>query len=120
MTGRTRNIIAFVAGRLISGRPSTALIDVATGETHGFQGDLRKDHVALFTVDAGSVVSGQSDGRALYLSDAYTGVDIKLIIEKNRFFGWDLTTDKPFYGKAKDNEIVFRYPGDSVRYRYLI
>lgn len=120
MTTRTRCIIAYVAGRLISGRDSKAIIDVALGESVGFQGEVRRDYVAVLNLEAGSVISGQSSGRALFLSDAHTGVDIKVILDDNRFYGWDLTTDKPFFGKVKDNEIVFRYPGDPVRYRFLI
>lgn len=119
-SSRTRCIVAYVAGRLISGRDSKAIIDVAAGETVGFQGEVRNDYVAVIDVVEGSVISGQSSGRALFLSDAHTGVDIKVILDENRYYGWDLTNDKPFYGKVNDNEIVFRYPGDPVRYRYLI
>lgn len=120
MTPRTRRIIAYIAGRLISGRHAESIVDVDAGETIGFQGEVRPDHVAALNIEEGSVVAGQSDGRALFLSDSHTGVDLKLIIEENRFYGWDLSVDKAYYGKVVDNEVRLRVHGEPGRYVFLV
>ena len=120
MDARTRRIIAFVAASAGSERDVRSIVEVESGLTTQFQGEVEPDRVALFDVDDGAVISGMGEGRALHLSDSLTGVDVKLWIQGDRFYGWILTSDQPFFGRVRDNEIVVRHPGDVKAYRFLV
>lgn len=120
MDQRIRRIIAFVAASARGGRECRTIVEIDTGVTTEFRGEAGPANVALFDIDDGAAITGHSEGQALILNDAHTGTDVKLWVRENRLYGWILTTDQPFFGKIRDNEISIRHPGESRAYRYLV
>jgi hypothetical protein len=117
---RIRRIIAFVSAAAQGERECRTIVSIDTGATTQFQGTVDRHAVALFDIDDGAAITGTSDGHAFLLNDAHTGVDVKLWLRGNRLYGWILTSDQPFFGKVKDNEIIIRHPGEARSHRYLV
>jgi hypothetical protein len=120
MNDRIRRIVSFVAGSIVSGRHLETIIELDTGTTSQFQGEVFSDRVELIDMEEATEIAGRLSQKALFLSDSLTGTDIKLTIDENRFYGWDLTSDTPFYGKVRDNDIVLRHPGVEERFIYVV
>ncbi len=120
MTDRTRRIVAYVAGRMILKKDAETILDVETAFTTQFDGVVDLEGGELTDLEEQSTVQVRLDGRAYLLEDRLKSVPLRFFIRENRFFGWDLSSDTPFFGHASENAIVIGEPDSDKRYQYLL
>lgn len=116
MHPQLRTCIAYVAGRLISGRDSSAIFDNVQGKLIQIEGKVTAEDVKVFDQDRGCYLSGLGDGKAFELYDFGGMYYVELIINGNSFEGYDHGTPSLFKGDIKGDEIsVF----DDGEYKYF-
>jgi len=114
MHPKLRPCIAYIAGRLISGRNASSIYDNLQSKTICFEGEVTAENVKVFDQDRGCYLSGLGaglgaglgDGKAFELYDFGGMYYVELIIDGNNFEGYDHGTPSSFKGEMRGNEIT--------------
>jgi hypothetical protein len=120
MLDRTRRIIAYIAGRLISGKVAESVVDVGTGLSCLLQGDVEPTRIELHDVEENCSIKGSGSLRELIFTDQFSKAQVKMIVQDKIFYGWDLTSNVPFYGRVNGDEIRIKHPGETHARQFLI
>jgi hypothetical protein len=106
MHPKLRPCIAYVAGRLISGREAPSIYDNFQSKNICIDGVVTAENVKIFDHDRGCYLSGLGDGSAFELYDFGGMYYVELIIDGNKFEGYDHGTPSLFKGEIKGEEIT--------------
>ena len=120
MQDRTRRVIAYIAGRLITGKYTDNVVDVATGISCALHGDVGPTKIDLEDLEENTSVKGSGTLREMIIIDNFNRAQVKLTIKDRLYYGWDLTTDVAFYGRVDGDEVRMKHPGDKRPRQFLI
>lgn len=116
MRPHVRRAIAFIAGRLITGKSSTGLFDYSEGRHVSFSGKVTKDIVSIYDYDRGTHVGGSLSNLYFYGD----GCGVQISIQGNRFNGFDFCDSGHFSGQVQGNTVwVYDYRS-SINHTFLI
>lgn len=122
MSPEKRRIIAFIAGRLISGRHSSSIYDASSSLYTYVSGIVspKRVHVYDYDYDRSNFISGSKSEAAFSLYDYATNHFIQLTIDGNKFEGYDEDSYTHFNGTVKGNSITLHEGLDSQDYNYSV
>lgn len=119
MHPKLRTCIAYVAGRLISGRNSSYIYDNSQAKLNCIEGQVSADNVKVFDQDRGCYLSGLGDGKAFELYDFGGMHYVELVLDGNSFEGYDHGTPSLFTGRIKGDEITIFDDGASKCFSFV-
>lgn len=115
-----RRIVAFVAGKLISGKDINKLFDQSNFKYAEMFGDITLAKLFLYEKGRNNLILGNGDNKGISLYDFTTGKFIDMNIDKDKFEGFDYESKKIFYGDVKDNTISLFDFQDSKHHYYVM
>ena len=115
-----RRIVAFVAGKLISGREVNKLFDQSNSKYAEICGDITLSKIYLYENERNEPMLGSGDAKGISLYDFTTAKFIDLKIDKEKFDGFDYESRKIFYGEVKDNTVSLFDFQDSKHHYYVM
>jgi hypothetical protein len=111
----TRACIAYIAGRIISGKESAGVFDLSQSMHFSFSGNVRDDIVSLHDHERNCAVVGKGDALRLHLHDFGTNSELSLKIKGKQFSGIDYGTSKHFNGSVNGSTIsVYDYENSTM------
>jgi hypothetical protein len=115
MQSEARRSVAYIAGRLISGRQGSSIYDYSgTGYTH-FSGTVG-NNVAIYDHSASAHISGSS--KQFYHHGL--SAQISLTINGKNFSGYDYGSSTHFSGSVSQSNITLYDYGESKHFQYLL
>lgn len=115
-----RRIIAYVAGKLISGKEIDQLFDQSNSSYIVIAGEVTLTKINVYDMERNELITGSGDAKGISLYDFATAKFIDLKINKEEFDGFDYESKKVFYGNVKENTIsVFDFQ-DSKHHYYTM
>jgi hypothetical protein len=111
----TRAYIAYVAGRLVTGRATDHLFDLSRAKHLSLSGSVEGE-VNVFDFERRCRFTGTLPS----LFDYGCNTRITLKIDGNRFSGFDLRAAHLFAGAIEDNQVRLYDYGVSRKYSYLL
>ncbi len=120
MHPKLRTCIAYVAGRLITGRVASSIYDKSQARDIGIDGDVTQDSVKVFDQDRGCYLSGLGDKNSYELYDFGGMYYIELIISGNSFEGYDHGTPGLFKGEMNGDEITMYDDAFSASFSFVL
>lgn len=118
MNGKARACIAYILGRLVTGKESAGVFDNSQSIHFGFSGNVTSTVVSIHDFERNCAVIGKGDGTRLYLHDFGSNTELNLKIKGKQFSGYEEGTSKHFNGSVKSNTVsVYDYE-DSTWYHY--
>ena len=115
-----RRIVAFIAGKLISGKEINKLFDQSNSRYAEILGDVTITKINVYEVERNELITGSGDAKGISLYDFTTAKFIDLKIDKEQFDGFDYESKKIFYGEVKDNTISLFDFQDSKHHHYIM
>jgi hypothetical protein len=115
MTDQQRVCIAYIAGRLVSGRPSTNVYDHAAQRYFSFSGTFSGTDVQIYDHTRRSHISGNLKSGTLYDHEAQT--HLQLQITGNDFTGYDHASGTHFSGQVRGSAIQLYDNGEYFHYQ---
>lgn len=101
MKNEVRAAVAYVAGRLVSGKESSSVFGFADKEYTALGGVLSPASVNVFDYTHGCHFSGGGDGRTFVLLHSGVNNHVSLSVQGDRFSGYDHDSGRPFSGMVR-------------------
>ena len=123
MNRSTRACVAYVAGRLISGKPATSIYDYSQSKHVSISGTVNGKNVNLFDNDRGCHIEGSPGGDSSDMLNLFDGGGshcVELSIRKNMFGGYDYGDAHHFRGEMKGNSIEIYDFLDSTSFNFIL
>jgi len=115
-----RRIVAYIAGKLISGKEINKLFDRSNSSYAEIVGEVTITKINVYDSERNELITGSGDAKGISLYDFTTAKFIDLKIDKEKFDGFDYESKKIFYGELKDNTVsVFDFE-DSKHHYYIM
>ena len=120
MDANTRACIAYIAGRLVSGKISSSVYNYASGRRIGVSGTIQPSRVNAFDQDELCHVSGNGiDGKySLYHHTQCHHIELEFNGE--RFKGYDYGTGSHFHGSVSGCSICLYDFEESSHFNYCV
>ena len=115
-----RRIVAFVIGKLISGREISRVFDKTTSSYNEINGEVSIKSINVFDTEKNEMITGSGDDKGISLYDFATAKFIDLKINGENFDGFDYESKRVFYGDMKDNTVSFFDFQDSKHHYYIM
>ncbi len=115
-----RRIVAFVAGKLISGKEIVKIFDRSNSSYNEITGEVSIARINVYDTEKNELIIGSGDEKGISLYDFVTAKFIELKIDGDKFEGFDYESKKIFYGNMKDNTISFFDFQDSKHHYYVM
>lgn len=116
-----RKIIAFIIGKLISGREISKVFDQTESTYNEITGDVTPTKINVITPEKNELITGSGDSKGISLFDFGSSKFIDLKIEGERFDGFDYDSKKAFYGELKEDTVsVFDFQDSKHHYFTLL
>ena len=116
MKPHVRRAIAFIAGRLITGRASSGIFDYTAGTHIPITGTVTETNISIYDHDQRAHVGGSLRNIHFYGD----GCAAQISIHGNNFDGYDFCGSGHFIGHAQGNVIwVYDY-ASSAYFSYII
>jgi hypothetical protein len=115
-----RRIVAFVVGKLISGKEINKLFDQSNSKYAEILGEVTLTKINIYENERNELVTGSGDTKGISLYDFTSAKFIDLKIDKEKFDGFDYESKKIFYGEVKDNTISLFDFQDSKHHYYVM
>jgi len=115
-----RRIIAYIAGKLISGKVIDKLFDQSNSSYTEIAGEVSLTKINVYDTEKNELITGSGDAKGISLYDFATAKFIDLKIDQEEFDGFDYESKKIFYGNVKENTVsVFDFQ-DSKHHYYVM
>lgn len=105
MQTHIRRVVAFVAGRLVSGNPVVGVFDQAEGKQFSFSGEFNPTKLTVRDHEQGCEVTGLGGSGMFTLSHPHNGKPITLKLKGNTFDGFDYGSAKRYRGSVNGNHV---------------
>jgi len=105
MDSKLRACVAYITGRLISGRDFSSIYDGSRSIDVEIEGSIKPDYINLFDHDRQCYVAGQGNGNFYNLHDYGGQCFFELSIEGDTFHGYDYQTPCSFKGDVKGDTV---------------
>ena len=121
MKSHTRRGIAYIAGRLVSGKYSTTLRDDSEGKHFSFEGEVSVENgVSVYDYEQNCFIRGNSSKASFSLYHDGNANYIDLAIEGSTFKGHDKDSGAFFSGAVDGDFITVRDDEYSQDFKYAI
>jgi hypothetical protein len=120
MNSQKRRAVAYIVGRLISGKTSGTIYDYTASSRYRIYGDVSPDFIQIFDDDRNSYIIGGITPAGFSIFDYYTRQHINLRTSGNDYYGYDLETSSYFSGMVNKNTVAFFDYQYSKDFRYAI
>ena len=115
-----RRVIAYIVGKLISGKEIDKLFDRSNSSYVEIAGEVTLSKINVYDTEKNELITGSGDAKGISLYDFATAKFIDLKINEEEFDGFDYESKKIFYGNVKENMIsVFDFQ-DSKHHYYTM
>jgi len=118
MKDNTRLVVAFVAGRLISGSEAWSIYDCEASRTCRFSGTVSPEQILVYDPEARCRVSGYGEKDCYSLYHHGNRHHIELKIRGSSFEGYDYGSGAHFSGSVDGSSVVV-FDGQDRRYYYF-
>ena len=118
MQPKLRTTIAFIAGRVITGRELSSIYDHLQGKSVQFESTFSPNYISVFNADRGCYTAGPMEGGILDLYDYGHQHLIDLQISGRTFKGWDDLASCGFSGEVNGEEISFLDDGEGQAFTF--
>jgi hypothetical protein len=118
MNGKARACIAYILGRLITGKDSAGVFEVSQSVHFGFSGNVTSTSVSIHDYERNCAVVGKGDGSRLHLHDFGSDSELSFKIKGKQFSGYEDGTSKHFNGSVTSNSVSIYDYEDSTWHRY--
>lgn len=98
MEAHVRAAVAYVAGRLISGKQSSSVYDYSEGGHRSMSGQVTHDHVSVYDHVKSCHFSGSGGGSSFSLYHYGESSHVSLKIDGHSFSGYDYGTSSHYSG----------------------
>lgn len=115
-----RRIVAFITGKLISGKEIVKIFDRTNSSYNEITGEVSIARINVYDTEKNDLITGSGDEKGISLYDLVTAKFIDLKINGDNFEGFDYESKKIFYGDMKDNTISFFDFQDSKHHYYIM
>ena len=115
MTPSVRACVAYVAGRLISGRTASSIYDCSACGHVSISGDVDDRKVSVYDYEHGCAFSGSGNRREFSLYHYGDRHQVSLKIDGDQFTGYDHGSMHPFEGGVSGGSITL-YDSESGAY----
>ena len=116
MKSHVRRAIAYIAGRVISGNPSSSIYDYGTSQYTSMSGSVDESHVSVYDYDKSCHISGSLS--SLYHYGESQHVSLKL--DGTKFSGYDYGTSSHFSGTVNGKSVSLYDYSCSSYFNYSI
>ena len=116
MKPHIRHTIAYIAGRLITGKASLSLYDYSAGKYVFFTGSVEGNNISLYDHDRCAHIKGDL-GNIHFYGD---GCGVKVDIRGSNFDGYDFCGSGHFTGNAYGNLVCIYDYASAGYFNYLI
>lgn len=120
MTFYKRRIVAYVIGKLISGREFYKIFDQSESTYNEIMGEVNPTTINVYDTTRNELITGSGDTQGISLFDFASSKFIDLKIEGEKFDGFDYEFQKAFYGEMKENTVSFFDFQDSKHHYYIM
>ena len=107
MTSQKRRIVAYLAGRIISGKNPSGIFDRASSSWTSVSVVTAPNHLSVYDHDRACMISVVGPPKDLYVYDAGSGRHIQLKINGCNFSGYDFETQAFFSGNVTGTSVFF-------------
>ena len=115
-----RRIVAYIVGKLVSGKEIYKIFDRTTSSYNQITGEVSPSRINVYDIEKNEMVSGSGDDKGISLYDFISAKFIDLRIEGSKFDGFDYESKKIFYGDYKENTVAFFDLQDSKHHYYIM
>ena len=120
MKPNPRAVIAYIAGRLITGKQASSVYDYALSKFINVDGTVAVNNVDVYDYDQGCHVGGSGDGTTFDLYHYGDSHHLELTINRNEFEGYDYGESCHFSGEVSGDSVSLYDYGTSTYYNYSI
>jgi hypothetical protein len=120
VTSSVRAAVAYVAGRLVSGKESSSVYSFADKDYTSLGGPVTPQSVNLFDYTHGCNISGGSGGRTFILFHTGVANYISLTVEGDSFTGHDSDSGSSFSGRVRRFRVGIYDSGANAYFWYSI
>jgi len=106
MKAPTRRAIAYIAGRLLTGRDASSVFDVETADMFMFSGTVSATDINVFDVDRGGFVIGSPTSGEFSLCDLDDSSFLTLRIGDGKVEGVDLESGAPYEATVQGDTVT--------------
>ena len=114
-----RRIVAYIIGKLVSGKEIYKIFDRTNSSYNQITGEVSPTRINVYDTEKSEMITGSGDDKGISLYDFTSAKFIDLRIEGTKFDGFDYESKKLFYGEYNENTVALFDFQDS-RHHYFI
>jgi len=120
MNDQTRRAVAYIAGRIVSGKPAPSVYDHTTSRTYNFRGEFAATKITLRDLDSGSDIKGAGGSGMFTITQAGNGKPVSLKLNGSTFEGFDYETAKRYRGVITGTSVAVQDDQHGREFQYSI
>ena len=118
MKKHVRAVVAYVAGRLVTGNESSYVYDYSVGRYRSVSGSVRPDQVNVYDYEERCYLGGNGSSTALSLYHYGEQSHISIQISGDSFSGYDYGAQHHFSGNVNGSSVDLYDYGESGYFSY--
>ena len=120
MNNDKRRIVAYIIGKLVSGKEIYKIFDRTTSSYNQIMGEVSPTRINVYDTEKNELITGSGDDKGISLYDFTSAKFIDLRMEGSKFDGFDYESKKLFYGDYKENTVALFDFQDSKHHYFII
>ena len=120
MKTHVRAVVAYAAGRLISGRTASSIYDYSQNGHRMIDGTVGPNSVNVFDYKQACHFGGSGSGNSFDLFHYGESCHISLVVKGSHFEGFDYGSSSHYSGDVNGTSISVYDYGESMHFSYLL